>query len=80
MFTDAVIKWPGSVHDARIFYNCALKEILNDGTIPPLCHTLVPDTVPVPVCILDDLAYPLLPHLMKEFPGEGSTVKEQFFT
>ena len=55
-FTGAVIKWPGSVHDARIFHNCALKEILNDRTMPPLCHTL--DTVSVPVCILDDLAYP----------------------
>ena len=78
-FTDVVIKWPGSVHDARMFYNSRLNEMLQNDTIAPLYTTLVPGTVPVPVCILGDPAYPLLPRVMKEFPGGGNTVKEQFF-
>ena len=76
-----MIKWPGSGHDARMLPNSGLNEMLKTETIPPLYTTLVPDSVPVPVCILGDPAYPLLPRRMKEFPGGGTTctAKEQFF-
>ena len=78
-FTDVVIKWPGSVHDSRIFCNSKINEMLRNGSIPSLPRVLVPDTDPVLICVLGDPAYPLLPYLMKEFPGEGSTSQEQFF-
>ena len=78
-FTDVGIKWPGSVHDSRIFCNSKINEMLRNGSIPSLPKVLVPDTDPVPICVLGDPAYPLLPYKMKEFPGRGSTSQEQFF-
>ena len=78
-FMDVVIKWPGSVHDARIFSNSNINRKFRENESFKCQKQIVDDEMPVPVCILGDPAYPLLPFLMKEFPGSGNSVQQQYF-
>ena len=51
--------------------NSALNGMFRDGTIPKCERIIVEGEPAVPVCILGDPAYPLLPRLIKEFSKQG---------
>ena len=62
-----------------MFENSALNGMFRDGTIPKCERIIVEGKPAVPVCILGDPAYPLLPFLMKEFSKGGKNSRERFF-
>ena len=59
-FFEVVIKWPGSVHEARIFSNSGLNESFRKQCIPNCSKIIVKGEDPVSVCNLGVPEYPLL--------------------
>ena len=76
LFTDLYIGWPGSVHDARvlansgIYHKCNNKELLVGDELHLTNHT-------IPVFLVGDSAYPLLPWLIKPFAMSGTLTAQQ---
>ena len=64
-FFDVVIKWPGSLYDARVFGDSVINMKFINGVISSCKKVIVESEQEVPVCLLGDPSYPLLPYLMK---------------
>ena len=70
-FLDVVVKWPGRVHDSRIFLQSDLNRKLRNKFVPSCQKLIIEGEMKVPIFILGDPGYPLLPFLMKEYPKGG---------
>jgi len=75
-FIDINIGWPGKVHDARVLANSTIYKKCNDGTYLPNWNKRIND-VDIPLTILSDPAYPLLPWLMKPYANTGNLTRQQ---
>ena len=67
------------MHDARVLGKSAINMKFSNGIIPPCKKVIVQGEQEVPISLLGDPAYFLLPYIMKEFAKGGSTAEEQFF-
>ena len=65
-FIDVNIGWPGKLHDARVLANYTLYRKANSVTLLPDWKQNI-NGVDVPLIILGDPVYPLLPWMMKPF-------------
>jgi len=71
-FIDVDCRWPGSVHDAKVFSNANINYLLQEGKLLQVYRTLLPDFNKVPCLLLGDPALTLLPYCMKEFPSTST--------
>lgn len=71
-FWDINVGWPGRVPDARVFANSSLYQRDQSGTLFPT-FTERMEGVDIPLVLLGDSAYPLLPWLMKPFPERAGS-------
>ena len=76
VFTDVYIGWPGRVHDARIFSNSDLYLKASNGQLF-LDQTRTINGHSLPIVIVGDPAYPLLPWVMKPYPEYAGMPQKQ---
>ena len=76
-FFNVYVGWPGSVRDARFLSNLEVYQKGESGTLVPSCIRTL-SGVPVPVVILGDPAYPLLPWLLMPYQGVDLSDKQKF--
>ncbi|CAM5163300.1 unnamed protein product [Natator depressus] len=76
-FTNINVGWPGKIHDARVFRNSGLFKLLQEG-IYFTDQKITVWEVEMPIIILGDPAYPLMPLPMKPSTGTLDSSKELF--
>ena len=67
LFMDIDCRWPGSVHDAKIFANSTVNSKLQKGELPQIFCPAIPGYETIPTYLMADPAYPLTPFCMKEY-------------
>jgi hypothetical protein len=66
-FMDVDCRWPGSVHDAKVFANSTINKKLRDKELPMAYQELIKGRSKVGCYLIGDPAYPLTPYCMKEY-------------
>ena len=64
LFMDIDCRWPGSVHDAKVFANSRVNQKMALGHLPITYQQILPGRMEVPNYLIGDPAYPLVPFCM----------------
>ena len=62
-----------------MFVNSTLNDKLKNGVLMKCPRHVIDNEDPIPIFILGDPVYPLLPYLMREYASGGATVEKQYF-
>ena len=62
-----------------MFSTSTLSNDIRNGSIPRLEKVIVEGELAVPICLLGDPAYPLMPCVMEEFRNREKDESEEFF-
>ena len=76
LLTDLYIGWPGSIHVARVLASSGIYQRANNKEILQGDSMLVGDQ-DIPISLVGDSTYPLLPWLMKPFDMTSSLTEQQ---
>ena len=75
-FLDIYARWPGSVHNARVLVHSSFYKKADAGQLlSPVTKKI--NRVNIPVYVIGDSAYPMLPWLMKPFNQPNNDEKVQ---
>ncbi|XP_038053730.1 protein ANTAGONIST OF LIKE HETEROCHROMATIN PROTEIN 1-like [Patiria miniata] len=74
-FMNVNFGFPGSVHDTRVFANSSIFQLGEAGQLFPPTTRMIEGVV-VPIVILADSAYPLLPWVMKPYLDNGALTRD----
>lgn len=66
-FMDVDCRWPGSVHDAKVFANSTINKKLRDHELHTTYQQIIEGRSKVGCYLIGDPAYPLTPYCMKEY-------------
>ena len=67
LFLDVECMWSGCVHDAKVFANSKIANMLQNNKLPKTFKNLLPGHEKIPNYLIGDPAYPLTAHCMKEY-------------
>ena len=67
LFMDIKCRWPGSVHDSKVFPNSSISMKMRNGALPLTFQALVSGLEKMPNYLIGNPAYPLTPYCMKEY-------------
>ena len=67
------------MHDVRIFANSKLNWMLRNEVIPVSKWQILDSEDPLPVFLLGDPAYPLMPYIMKEYAAGAKQQENSTF-
>lgn len=75
---DVDCRWPGSVHDAKVFANSNIAAKLKNEELPNKYQEILPGRASIQNYLIGDPAYPLTPYCMKEYESATTNAKVIF--